>query len=164
MIPERVRRLVAPFPCIAGEAGLLLSRLTIGQAFLLTGLGKLRNLDATTGFFASLGIPAPGLHAAAIGGLELVGGGLLIIGLAVRPTAFLLLATMAVAILTAHRGEFTAALALSPESGLTDLVPWMFGLVLLPLLAHGGGRLAIDRLIHGRCATAGPDGTLSSPA
>lgn len=163
MIPERVRRLMAPIPCIAGETGLLLSRITIGQAFLLAGLGKLRNLEATTGFFTSLGIPAPGLHAAAIGGLELVGGGLLIIGLAVRPTAFLLLATMAVAILTAHRGEFTAAMAIAPEAGLTDLVPWMFALVLLPLLAYGGGRIAVDRLIHSGKA-AGADGKLSSPA
>jgi putative oxidoreductase len=164
MIPARVHRILAPIPCIAGELGLLLSRITLGQAFLLTGLGKLRNLESTTAFFASLGIPAPGFHAAAIGGLELVGGGLLIIGLVVRPTAFLLLGTMAVAIFTADRQNFTGALAIAPEAGLTDLVPWMFGLVLLPLLAHGGGRLAIDRLIGGRCTPAGQCGTVSSPA
>lgn len=149
MIPERLRRLAAPVPALAGEAGLILSRLTIGQAFLLTGLGKLRNLESTTAFFGSLGIPAPGLHAAAIGGLELVGGGLLIIGLAVRPTAFLLIATMVVAIATAHRGDLAAAIAIAPDPGLTGLVPWMFALVLLPLLAQGGGRLSIDRLVRG---------------
>ena len=157
MIPERIRRILAPLPAIAEEAGLLLARLTLGQAFVLTGLGKLRHLDATAAFFASLGIPAPGLHAVGIGGLELAGGALLILGLAVRPVAFLLLGTMAVAILTAHRADLAAALVPAPEAGLTDLTPWMFGLVLLPLLAQGGGRIALDRLL---CRRSPP---ISSP-
>lgn len=154
MIPARIRSALASAQPWAADAAALLARITIGQAFALAGLGKLRDLDRTGQFFASLGIPAPGFHAAAIGGLELVGGCVLVLGLATRPAAFLLLGTMAVAILTAHRGEFTAALAIAPEAGLTDLVPWMFAIVLLPLLAHGGGRLAIDRLLCRRLRPA----------
>ena len=147
MIPDRIRALAAPATAITGDLAALLARLTIGHAFALTGLGKLKNHSGTTEFFASLNIPAPGLHAWAIGGLELVGGCLLVLGLGVRPVAFLLLATMAAAILTADRAAFLAALAISPDSGLADVVPWMFAIVLLPLLAHGGGRTALDRLL-----------------
>lgn len=136
---------------VGGEAFAILARLTIGQAFMQTGWGKLQNHERTAGFFAGLGIPAPGLHAYAIGALELVGGALLIIGLATRPVATLLLGTMAVAILTAHRGEFGDALALNPEKGLTEVVPWMFGLILLALLAHGAGRVSLDRVVWSRC-------------
>lgn len=132
---------------IAADIGALLVRISIGQAFILTGLGKLQNHERTAGFFESLGIPLPGAHAWFIGGLELVGGGLLILGLVTRPTAFLLLCTMAVAILTAHRSEFLDALAWSPENGLTDLAPWMYGLLLLVLLGYGAGRLSLDQLI-----------------
>ena len=132
---------------IAADIGALLVRITIGQAFLLTGLGKLQNHERTAGFFESLGIPLPGAHAWFIGGLEMIGGGLLIIGLVTRPVSFLLLCTMAVAILTADRADFLGALAWSPEKGLTDVTPWMFGLFLLMLIAHGAGRLSLDRLI-----------------
>jgi uncharacterized membrane protein YphA (DoxX/SURF4 family) len=151
MIPERLRALGAPAAALAGDAAALLARITIGQAFALAGLGKLRNHEGTAQFFTSLHIPAPGFHAYAIGGLELVGGCLLILGLGVRPTAFLLLGTMAVAILAADREAFAAALAISPDKGLTDLVPWMFAIILLPLLAHGGGRAALDRLVCRMC-------------
>lgn len=60
----------------------------------------------------------------------------------------MLLGTMAVAILTAHRAEFLAALTLDPDDGLTIIAPCMYGLV---LLAHGAGRLSLDRLIGKRC-------------
>ena len=46
---------------------LLVIRLYWGWACAQTGWGKLMNLDRTTGFFASLGIPAPKLNAIAAG-------------------------------------------------------------------------------------------------
>jgi putative oxidoreductase len=65
----------APF----GNVVLLVLRLVWGWQFLTTGLGKLQNHERVTGFFTSLGIPAPGLNAWFIGGLELVGGALLLL-------------------------------------------------------------------------------------
>jgi putative oxidoreductase len=157
MIPERFRSLLLAAQPWVADLTALAARLTLGQAFVLTGLGKLRNLDRTTTFFAGLGIPAPAFHAAFVGGVELLGGALLILGLGVRASAFALLGTMAVAILTADRAGFLGALALKPDSGLTDVVPWMFALILLPLLAHGGGLVALDRLICRRCTAIAPD-------
>lgn len=133
--------------CVGGEVAAILVRITIGQAFIQAGLGKLQNHDRTAMFFQSLGIPLPGLQAWFIGGVEMLGGVALLIGLGVRPAATLLLSTMVVAILTAHRGEFADAIAINPDKGLTEVVPWMYGLLLLGLLAHGGGRLALDRLL-----------------
>lgn len=157
MSADRLRALLARGSALvrasAADGGALLARLALGQAFLLTGWGKLTHLERTTEFFASLTVagviplPAPGLHAVAVGMLELLGGGLLLLGLFTRSTAVVLLALMAGAIATADWAGFTGALALSPETGLTDVVPAMFALVLLPLLAFGGGRIAVDRLV-----------------
>lgn len=138
---------------ISGAVLAILARLVIGQAFIQTGLGKLGHHAATTESFTGWGIPLPGLHAWMVGGLELVGGALLILGLATRASAFLLLGTMTVAILTAHRAEFLAAVAINPDDGLTGIPPVMFGLALLALLAHGAGWLSLDRLLSRRCAS-----------
>ncbi len=146
-VPPFLLTLWNPLQPLLADLTSLAIRLTIGQAFMQTGWGKLHNLDNVTKFFASLGIPAPQLQAAFVGGLELVGGALLIVGLVVRPIAVLLLGTMAVAILTADRDGFLAALAINPEKNLTDVVPWMFGLLLLALLTWGPGRLSLDALL-----------------
>ena len=64
---------------------LLLVRLYWGWQFAQTGWGKLHNLAKVTGYFASLGIPFPGLNAPFVAALEFAGGLLLILGLASRP-------------------------------------------------------------------------------
>ncbi|HYE04579.1 MAG TPA: DoxX family protein [Planctomycetota bacterium] len=137
-------------PCaenLARDAAGLLTRLTIGQAFAQAGLGKLTNLEGVIEYFASLGIPLARVQAPTVATLEFVGGIALILGLATRAVAFLLAGTMAVALVTAHRSEFAAALRWSPEEGLTGIDPWMYGLALLWLMAAGPGRLSLDRAV-----------------
>ena len=60
-VVQRIARLGAA--AVAGLAFLpaLLTRLLMGEAFFLTGRGKLANFDNTVQFFASLGIPLPEL-------------------------------------------------------------------------------------------------------
>src|SRR3954447_8762867 len=82
---------------------LLLVRLYWGIQFIGTGWGKVHNLAKVTSFFTDLGIPAPALNAAFVSGLELVGGLLLVIGLASRPIAFMMTINMLVAYITADR-------------------------------------------------------------
>ncbi|HKD99380.1 MAG TPA: DoxX family protein [Planctomycetota bacterium] len=136
----------------------LLTRIVLGQAFFQTGLGKWRNFDHTTTFFDSLGLPFPQANAAFIATLELVGGCLLVLGLGTRVVAALLSCTMVVAILTADRGDFLAALAHDGDKGLTDVVPLVFLMLLLWLVAHGAGSISVDRYVCRKRATADPSG------
>ena len=88
----------------------LLTRLVVGQAFFFTGRGKLQNPEGVVSFFTDLGIPFPAAGAAFISRLEYYGGMLLIAGLLTRVVALLLGSTMVVALMTADRADFRAAL------------------------------------------------------
>ncbi|MFM2091423.1 MAG: inner membrane protein YphA [Planctomycetota bacterium] len=151
MTIERLRHLIGTIRLrilgIAADAVPLIARLTLGQAFILAGSGKLRNIERTTAFFTDLGLPAPGVHAVGIGTIETLGGVLLVAGLWTRPAATVLAAVMLGALATAHRDEVLAALRFVPESGLGDLVPWTYALILALLAVLGPGRVAVDHLI-----------------
>lgn len=122
----------------------LLTRITIGLAFFLTGRGKLANFENTVSFFTDLGIPMPELNAAFVSRFEYYGGMLLIVGLLTRIVAGLLGSTMIVALLTADKETFVKALTGAGEVGLTDVTPFVYGLFLLWLLASGPGVLSLD--------------------
>ena len=79
---------------------LLSFRLAWGWQFYVSGSGKIKNHPDIVEFFHSLGIPFPDLNAWFVGGLEALGGILLIIGLASRPIALLLTVNMIVAYLS----------------------------------------------------------------
>lgn len=125
----------------------LITRLAIGYAFYEAGKGKWGNLENTTGFFESLGIPAPAANAAFVATLELVGGLALMLGLGTRLFALGLSGTMAVALLTAHRSEFYNALRGAGDAGVTDVVPFVYLTLLLWLVCFGPGALSLDRML-----------------
>jgi len=129
---------------------LLLVRLYWGWQFAATGLGKLHHLDKVTSFFASLGIPFPGLNAPFVSVLEFAGGILLILGLASRPVALLLAADMAVAYLTADR-EALFSLFRDPDK-FYAAAPYTFLFASVIILVFGAGALALDRLFSGGTA------------
>lgn len=79
----------------------LVTRLVVGLAFFFDGKGKLAHLDGVTKYFTRLHIPAPHANAVFVSVVELVGGVLLVLGLATRVAALLLIGTMAVALWTA---------------------------------------------------------------
>jgi putative oxidoreductase len=122
----------------------LLTRLAVGQAFYLTGRGKIANPDNVAQFFTDLGIPFPAANAAFVSRLEYYGGMLLIVGLLTRIAAVLLGSTMMVALLTAHRQELLDALAGTGEAGLTDMVALVYLLFLLWLAVAGPGVVSLD--------------------
>lgn len=99
--------------------GPLAFRIYLAPIFILAGLGKLSGIDGTAAWFGTLGIPAPMLMAYVAGITELVGGILLIPGIAVRLLAVPLMFTMGVAAVTAHWENGWHVL---PEQQLT--VPW----------------------------------------
>lgn len=124
---------------------LLLTRLVFGQAFAVTGYGKLDNLAGVTSFFEELGIPFASLQAPMVATIEFVGGILLLLGLGTRYVTLLLMSTMLVALVTAHRGDFGMVFAF--EKSFADVTPMPFVVGLLLLFTRGPGPLAADRLV-----------------
>ena len=139
---------------VAGFLAPLATRLTLAQVFIVAGLGKLRNIDQPTAFFTQLGIPFPLANAWLVAVVEFVGGICLLLGLGTRIAAGLLLATMGVALATAHRDELIAALV--PQGDLSAISPWMLALLLLWLAAVGAGPLSGDRLLGRLPTKSGP--------
>lgn len=128
----------------------LATRLLMGQAFLLTGLGKWRHLDGTAEFFASAGIPAPAANAVFIATVELLGGLCLLVGFGTRVAAALLASTMVVALATADRDTLLGALSFQGDRGLTDVTPLVFLLFLGWVFAMGAGPLSADEALRKR--------------
>ena len=126
---------------------LLLVRLYWGWQFAQTGWGKLHSLAKVTAYFASLGIPLPGLNAPFVAGLEFAGGLLLILGLASRPIALLLVGDMLVAYLTADREALLSIL--SDPGKFYGAAPYTFLFAAVLVLLFGPGKIALDRLFSG---------------
>jgi putative oxidoreductase len=120
------------------SAGLLVLRVVVGVTFLVHGLDKLVDLTSAEQFFASLGIPAPGLTAPFVAITETVGGVLLIAGLATPLVGAALAIDMLVALLTAHIGEGFFA-----SDGGIELPLLLVGGSLCIGLA-GAGRFSLD--------------------
>ena len=125
----------------------ILTRLVVGFAFYDSGSGKLNNIENTVNFFTELGIPFPELNAAFVARLEYYGGMLLLVGALTRIVALLLSSTMIVALLTADRDTFTGALTRSSEVGLSDVAPFVLGVLLSWLVIRGAGALSVDALL-----------------
>jgi len=141
----------------------LLTRLVMGQAFYLTGHGKLQNFDRTVSLFSSLGIPFPALNAGFVSTLEYVGGMCLILGLATRIIAFLLSGSMVVALLTADKQTFIDKF----PTDLTDVVPFVYLLFLAWLVLTGPGPVSLDRWLSkwlGREEDGSVRSALATPA
>ena len=127
---------------------LLLVRLYWGWQFIQTGWGKVNNIEKVTNFFTQLGIPAPGLNAHFIAGLELFGGALLVLGLGSRLIGLMLTVNMLVAYITADREALLSVI--SDPDKFTAATPYTFFFASLIVLIFGAGKLSIDAWIASR--------------
>jgi putative oxidoreductase len=125
----------------------LLTRITVGYAFFLTGRGKLANFDTFVNYFTDLGIPMPALNAHFVARLEYYGGIALVLGLATRLFAAGLAGTMVVAILTSEREQFLTSWLPTGDVGPLDISPYVFLLLLSWLVLYGPGLLSLDTLL-----------------
>jgi putative oxidoreductase len=119
----------------------LLGRLAVGLVFMSTGWGKVHSIDKVTGFFTSLGIPAPHFHAILVGYSELLCGTALVLGLLTRLATIPLIVSMIVAILTAKRPDLHNVFDLVGFDEFTYLI------VLVMIALVGPGALSLDAML-----------------
>jgi putative oxidoreductase len=124
---------------------LLLLRLYFFWQLFETGQGKLSNIGKVIGFFRSLGIPFPRINAYFVSSLECFGSLLLIIGLASRPIALMIVISMSVAYITADF-EAVASFVSDPDKFVkADPFPFLFAALIV--LIFGAGLFSVDALL-----------------
>jgi putative oxidoreductase len=142
------RRVYGRFAWLANCARsplLLAIRLYWGWQFAEDGWGKLHHLAKVTEYFASLNLPAPGMTAMAVGGIELVGGILLAFGIGSRLIALVLFVNMTVAFWVAEKEAFLGVLSSPDKFQAADAYNYWFAALLILIL--GPGLFAVDTLI-----------------
>jgi putative oxidoreductase len=118
--------------------GVTIVRIATGLVFTVHGFQKFAGgLGGVAGFFAKIGIPLPGVMAPFIAGLELIGGILLLIGLATRWIGLLFALEMIV----------TTFYVQIPSKGwnASDLDRSLLAAAVLLFLA-GSGRASVDEV------------------
>ena len=155
-----IRRAYERFVAVANllQSPLLLAlRIYFFWQLFQTGQGKLSNIGKIIDFFKSLGIPAPTVNAYFVSSLECFGGLLLIIGLASRPIALMVAASMFVAYWTADHEALTNMFTDSDK--FVQAAPFPYLLTALIVLAFGPGLLSVDALLKrviGEKTSSGP--------
>nr|WP_260408169.1 DoxX family protein [Planomonospora venezuelensis] len=118
------------------------ARLGVGGIFFANGWSKLKaGLDATGDQFATLGAPVPELWAGTTMLTELLGGTLLVAGLAV-PACGLLLFAEALAVFVIANGDPGMPLTGGDVSLIVAL-----GAASIMLAVNGAGRLSVDHMV-----------------
>ena len=125
---------------------LLAVRLYWGWQLVQSGWGKLHHLDRVTEFFTSLNLPAPGLTAHFVSGLELVGGIALILGLGSRLFGLMLAVNMLAAYWAADRDALTAFF--SDPGKFYNADPYTFLFAALIVLIFGAGLFSMDAVVE----------------
>ena len=128
---------------------LLLLRGIWGGGFIQAGWGKLQNYEQTAAFFEKIGIPFSHLLTPFVGVVELVCGALLAVGLASRLVSLPLIATMVVALMTAHQAALFALYEdfFGNMGAFLTEAPITFLMALLAIFCFGPGCLSLDGLI-----------------
>ena len=128
-----------PFQETWAPRALALLRIVTGYLFIWHGTAKLFGVPHVAMFDGLQLFSLMGLA----GVLELVGGVLLIAGLFIRPTAFVLSGFMAVAYFMAHGSQGNVLLPMLNQGELA--IAWSF--LFLYFTVVGGGAWALDNLI-----------------
>ncbi len=134
-------------PSAATSWGLLVLRVVVGAIFVAHGAQKIfeYTLPGTTQSFAGMGVPLPEIAAPVVAFVELIGGGMLVVGLFTRLAGILLAVDMVVALVLVHlpAGLWAA------EGGYEFVA--VLAAAALALAFAGAGRFSVDRgVLRGR--------------
>jgi len=127
---------------------LLIIRLYWGWEFFLTGKGKLTDLSKPAQYFESLGVPLPHFSALFAGCTEIIGGLLLLVGLASRLISIPLMILLVTAYFTAD-SDAVRAIFSDPDKFLSA-AEFQFLFAVVIIFVFGPGRFSIDALL-GKC-------------
>ena len=121
-----------------------LGRVGLAALFLWSGYGKLVHMDGNLGYMKAFGVPAPELFIWPALLAELIGGAMLMLGLKARWAALVLIAFTLPATFIFH-----AYWAVPADQVMNAQIHFMKNLAilggLLTVVAHGSGRVALDR-------------------
>ena len=144
-------------PPTDGPKSTLLLRLMAGGVFFWEGLLKFAYANQGVGRFTKLGIPFPHFTATSIGGLEIVGGLLLLAGLTTRLIAIPFVAEMIVAILSTKISLYLGTSPLPLPPALPQVGFWAVlhevrseyaqMLTVLFLMVNGPGKWSLDAVL-----------------
>jgi putative oxidoreductase len=125
---------------------LLVARVLLGLVFVLSGYGKLTGLAAFSASLAARGVPAPEVFGIVGACVEFFGGVAVVLGVASRYVAVLMIVFVVVATLISHRfWEHADPQQFRAQQGqFMKNVTMIGGYVLL--FACGGGRFSMDAL------------------
>ena len=148
-LPASVVELLTAGPATGWRATVaFLGRLAGGTVFVVFGVGKFTNHASELASFHQYGLPAADTFVYVIGVVELVGGVLLIIGLATRLAAIVLAGDMVGAIIVSGigLGELVSLTLAPAELALCSFLLWT-----------GPGAFALDRrlVVHARAPGVG---------
>jgi putative oxidoreductase len=132
------------------SAVLLALRLTWGWQLFESGHGHLTHIQNTIDAFKGWGVPFPTFNVYLSGSMELIGGLLLIFGLATRLISIPLVFNFLVAYLSASRDTFKEIFSGQLQKGYDDFInDAAFPMLMLALLmlAFGPGKASIDYLL-----------------
>ncbi|MDB5292297.1 MAG: DoxX family protein [Phycisphaerales bacterium] len=147
-------RAYGKFACAASNLQsfvLLLLRLTWGWELAESGYGHLTNIADTVKNFERWGVPSPVFNVYVSGTTELVGGTLLLLGLATRLISVPLVFNFIVAIIAAGRHGIAKAFAedgvLAGWDKIIDDSAFPMLMLALIMLAFGPGKVSVDYLL-----------------
>jgi putative oxidoreductase len=121
---------------------LLLIRLFLGYMFLQTGWSKVHKLDEMAQQFAEWGIIWPSFNAALSSYTELIGGGLLMLGLFTRLVSIPLAINMIVATLAVQMKDIDSF------GAFFTLNEPLYALIFIGFVFAGPGKASLDHLIE----------------
>lgn len=134
-------------------------RVTWGWQLAESGYGHLTHIEKTVEAFKSWGVPLPLFNVYVSGSMELIGGTLLILGLATRLVAMPLIFNFLVAYATASRATLVQLFAgpgrLEGYDAFINDSAFPMLILALAMLAFGAGRVSLDALIKNRLAARG---------